>query len=37
MKAEFATMPKWPAEGSVRKIGDVVLIKLSDVPGVYAQ
>lgn len=36
MKAEFATMPKWPATDSVRKVGGTVLVKLGDQPGLYA-
>jgi hypothetical protein len=29
----FAEMPDWPAEGSVRRLGDVVLIKLAEPDG----
>lgn len=29
---EYLKMPSWPARGSVKRIGDVVLIKLSDDP-----
>ena len=28
--SEYAQMPIWPAEGSVRRIGDTIVIKLSD-------
>ncbi len=37
MKPIFETMPPWPSSGSVRKLGSVVLIKLSNVPGYYEQ
>lgn len=33
MLTEYATMPMWPAEGSVRRVGDAVLVKLGDIPG----
>jgi hypothetical protein len=33
---EFATMPNWPASGSVRAAADgTILVKLSDVPNPY--
>jgi hypothetical protein len=36
LKGQFAGMPSWPAPGSVRKVDDVVLVKLGDQPGYYA-
>lgn len=35
LKGEYAEMPKWPAPGSVRKVGDIILVKLGDQPGHY--
>ncbi|EJL58065.1 hypothetical protein PMI09_00558 [Rhizobium sp. CF122] len=32
---EFAQMPSWPRRGSVRMLGDLILVKLSDSPGRY--
>ena len=32
---EYGTMPVWPALGSVKKVGDVILVKLSNKPGLY--
>ncbi len=31
---QWASMPSWPAEGSVAASGDTILIKLNDVPGI---
>ena len=30
---QWASMPSWPAEGSVMAVGDVTLVKLGEVPG----
>lgn len=35
LKGEYAEMPRWPAPGSVRKLGDIILVKLGDQPGHY--
>lgn len=32
LMGEWANMPSWPSEQSVRKVGEVVLIKLGDYP-----
>lgn len=29
---QFATMPAWPNEGALRRVGDVYLLKLGDLP-----
>jgi hypothetical protein len=33
LSQQWASMPSWPAEGSVAAFGDVTLIKLNEVPG----
>lgn len=35
LKGEYEEMPRWPAAGSVRKFGDIILVKLGDLPGHY--
>lgn len=35
--ADFNTMPIWPAEGSVKVVGDVTLVRLGDKPGLVHQ
>jgi len=34
---EFITMPIWPAEGSVKKVGDVTLVRLGQKPGLVQE
>lgn len=32
---EYESMPVWPAAGAVKLVGDVVLVKLGSLPGLY--
>jgi len=34
---EYLKMPNWPAKGSVKQFGNVVLVKLSDEPNAQYQ